>query len=93
MATSMSISPTYDAAKERENAEQTPRDHRSAARSCALARLLLAIMQGQELLAKTGMAPAALAQIGGAAISKLLGGPPAKGGQKARRRSSREKRG
>ena len=57
-----------------------------------LAGLLLAVMQGQEFLAKTGMAPQALRAIGESAASRLLASPKAPGPTRARRRASRAKR-
>ncbi len=56
-----------------------------------LGRLLLAILQGQEFLAKTGMAPAALDQIGRATASRLLGDTTAKPRAKPRSQPSRKR--
>ena len=52
----------------------------------ALAGLLLAVMQGQEFLAKTGMGVAELGQIGEGAAARLLGGVAPKARGKAQRR-------
>jgi TetR/AcrR family transcriptional regulator, transcriptional repressor for nem operon len=51
-----------------------------------LAGLLLAVMQGQEFLAKTGMGAAELGRIGEGATVRLLGGAAAKGPGKAKAR-------
>jgi TetR/AcrR family transcriptional repressor of nem operon len=47
-----------------------------------LGRLLLAVMQGMEFLAKTGMPPKEVAEVGAATIAGLLGGAPARAGAK-----------
>lgn len=53
-----------------------------------LGRLLLAVHQGMEFLAKTGMEREALGRIGEVALEKLLGAAPACQEAKARRRQT-----